>query len=371
MACHWPWNELSICNENDGLHFTADDIESSSIRKHSSICNYLRALMREKCAVIDRTVMTTSSPKLPQQPIWVQNEKVLGRVISYAPFEDQAGDLRLVCKQFEQVSLSHLRMKLDKNKTIGDGFSLHRGWTNTHLTSNTSAIEDALWLASCRCSRETKCNSSNCPSMSNDLRYYDYFQEIYHKEPAREPEVADKNKIRTEMKKLMDKPTLKRGWFHLKEPELDGRIEDYPTPNLECSFDRKEMSLLNLCDEIETLIHRATDRDGMSEGEPCRLNYYTRKAYGISKNDFYSKQFVRTVFLLLAKEKDVISNQDKIARKKARMTSIEDVTIGMAKAYIIGDDNEHYIRKMRISRFYTASYDPVEIRMEYRSSYSW
>ena len=92
-----------------------------------------------------------------QQPFWVGTEKIIDTVLSYSSFEDQAGKLRLVCRQFDASALHQLERKLDKIKVIGfmrDGegcgnswfkATVLRGWTDKCLTSKESVTDDALW----------------------------------------------------------------------------------------------------------------------------------------------------------------------------------------------------------------------------------
>ena len=359
---------LISSTEHDGLHFIMGKkspyhSQNSSIHEQSDVCNYLRALMKEKCFVIEPADHTPTPILLPpqQQPLWVQNEAVLDRVISYASFEDQVGKLRLVCHQFQDASLRQLYNKLNNMNTIivDDGYrfkaSIHRSWTESHLTSKESAIDDAVWLASCRCKRGTCGGINSCPSVGDVLRHNSYRTEFS----------KDVSSLRDELERY--------GHAYFEQPDYNmlDYCESLPRPNLECSVKRSRINMFHLCDAVESTMHEKMDLDGLmlEDYRPCRLNGYVPSGLGVSTNLVYLKQFIRTLFLLLAKQKGSMSTQgDETATKKARLTEhIEELTIGTAKANI-SDGTDTFRHEMKIFRFYLD--EPVEISMEYRYSYS-
>ena len=194
---HWMKEDIEVEATNDivlshlqrGISFTfLGDRCESSVSKPHQICNFLRALMKEKCIEVEpREIMKFEV--VTQQPDWVQADKVLDTITSYASFEDQAGKLRLVCRQFDASALRQIEAKLDKTKVIGlridcgegggyngIGFkaTVRRGWSDTCLTSKESAIDDALWLASCRCCFEYCPDKDSCKNASKPLVCYGY-----------------------------------------------------------------------------------------------------------------------------------------------------------------------------------------------------
>lgn len=81
---------------NQGLQFTI----------HSNVSSYLRAVMERHCVSVVVTNVPPSlqelvGPVFAQQPLWVQTQNILDRVASYCTFEEQAGALRLVSRQFD------------------------------------------------------------------------------------------------------------------------------------------------------------------------------------------------------------------------------------------------------------------------------
>jgi hypothetical protein len=195
------------------LHFDFGACDFSTIYRRLDTCSYLCALMKEKCAKGEVTEMPLSNL---QQPVWIDTDAILDKVLSYVSFGDQAGKLRLVCRQFGKSALRLLNKKLDgfvsRGSWIG-GSSLkvqfYRGWSEQCLTSKESAADDALWLASCRC-RSTDCkDKDSCPFANKPLEYSDGQTD--------EPKILDLNLARDEL--------IKDGWLALNEP--DPRERDY------------------------------------------------------------------------------------------------------------------------------------------------
>ena len=199
--------------DEDALHFNFGACDFSTIYRRLDVCSYLCALMKEKCAKGEVTEMPLLNL---QQPVWIDTDVILDKVLSYVSFGDQAGKLRLVCRQFGKSALRLLNKKLDgfvsRGSWIG-GSSLkvqfYRGWSEQCLTSKESAADDALWLASCRC-RSTDCkDKDSCPFANKPLEYSDGQTD--------EPKILDLNLARDEL--------IKDGWLALNEP--DPRERDY------------------------------------------------------------------------------------------------------------------------------------------------
>lgn len=121
---------------------------------------------------------------------------ILDNIVSYTLFEDQTGNLRLVCSQFEASAMKLLEHKLlDQVNEIGrykaeyrtghglgtsppykedtdDWFKarIQRGWSNIHLTSKESSIEDVLWLSKCCCIFDYCKDEQSCPFKNERVR---------------------------------------------------------------------------------------------------------------------------------------------------------------------------------------------------------
>lgn len=149
------------------------------------VCSFLNGVMEEKCAVEGRSPVThETSAIVTQQPDWVQHEKIIDVITSYASFEDQAGKLRLVCRQFGKSALKQLGSKFEKEEVIyvSDGMHVHffkatirNGWSEDCLTSKESAVEDAIWLLKCRCGLDSEfgpcTDKESCPNKDKPLQY--------------------------------------------------------------------------------------------------------------------------------------------------------------------------------------------------------
>lgn len=90
--------EYKFHHPQKGVNFNFDDNDMSSVQWPHQVCSFLRALMKEKCPHIEPRGLWGSI--VTQQPEWLQDDKILDTITSYASFEDQAGKLRLVCRQF-------------------------------------------------------------------------------------------------------------------------------------------------------------------------------------------------------------------------------------------------------------------------------
>ena len=149
-------------------------------RPPHEVCSFLKAVMEKKCVVGERRLIFETSAIVTQQPDWIQHERVVDTITSYASFEDQAGDLRLVCRQFGKSALKQLRTKLDKTEQICVSGGMHtdffkatirNGWSEACLTSKERAVEDAIWLLKCRCGPNLCGDRESCPNKDKPLQY--------------------------------------------------------------------------------------------------------------------------------------------------------------------------------------------------------
>ena len=110
---------------------------------------------------------------------------------------------------------------------------------------------------------------------------------------------------------------------------------------------------------------RKYDLDG--DLAPSPLYSQLKKDYGVSKS-ITSRQFVRSIFLVLARAKmRPLANAGESAEKKARSTPSAKVTVGKAKSNVTVE-NGHYYRSKQIYRFFSADNEPMEICIESRRS---
>ena len=108
---------IDLDHPQRGVSFDFIDHGHFSVQQPHHICNFLRALMKEKCVQIEPR-WTSEGALAAQQPGWIQSDKVLDAITSYSSFEDQAGKLRLVCRQFDASALRQLEAKLNKTKNL-------------------------------------------------------------------------------------------------------------------------------------------------------------------------------------------------------------------------------------------------------------
>lgn len=373
--------DLDLYHPQKGLNFTFlgdGEFDQSSVSMPHQICNFLRALMKEKCLEVEPWDIMQFAV-VTQQPDWVQVDKVLDTITSYAPFEDQAGKLRLVCRQFDASALRQIEAKLDKTKVIGftrgggEGCecgsswfkaTVRRGWSDTCLTSKESAIDDALWLASCRCCFEYCADKESCKNASKPLNC------LGHSSDAKKSETQS-----IDVGILRQKLADTEGRVRLTEESPDDIWErcDYWEPSnvVECSFKEDEMTLFELCHIAGKVIDSKTGGRYEYEetGRRGRLNRHLKRDYGVSKS-ISSRQFVRSIFLIFvrAATKTALDQDKSSAVKKARIAPSRKVTIGMAKSTVEVKGGS-YSRMKKIMRFHSADNEPVEICFESRSSY--
>eukprot|EP00984_Skeletonema_dohrnii_P010486 scaffold4091_cov85-Skeletonema_dohrnii-CCMP3373.AAC.1 len=342
----------------------------SSVRRSHQICSFLRALMDQKCLPIEHGV-PEGTDIVVQMPEWVESEKILSTIMSFASFEDQAGKLRLVCRQFDAAALRQLEEKLDQTKVIGfsrecgGGESwfkaiVRRGWTDICLTSKESAIEDALWLASCRCRLEHCSDKESCKSVGENLECEGYSS----KSKKKETHTIDKAWARQRLSE--------KGKVYLTDVDPDDFSCESPynsrSNGVECSFEEYERNHFELCRMVEQGF--GSNMAERYDGSLVSLHSLLKQVYGVSKS-ITSRQFVRSIFLVIARaELKPLANAGESAEKKARNTPSAKVTVGKAKSSM-AVENGHYSRSKQIYRFFSGDNTPMEICVESRFSYTY
>ena len=310
-----------------------------------------------------------------RQPIWIPIEAILDRVISYASFEDQASKLRLVCRQFEASALKQLEVKLlDTVNLIGsyeaeyrigrgrdssppyaedtdDWFKarIQRGWSDK-LTSQENTIEDALWLAKCRCKKDYCEDRKSCPQPDERIMVEggDCGEDVLH---------LDMDFAR---KLLAEKGEVNLGHMSIL---VTG---DGPAFKVNCSFEKKDMNLFDICKEVEETIRGEVYILGYFGA--CLIPSHFQKSYGISEL-ISSKRFIRSLFLVLTKAPG-------IGMKKARLTPMQgEVTVSKIFTHVptfdlswVFDGNteniRHYEHRKTIYRFFSAANEPIELVLD-------
>jgi hypothetical protein len=370
----------------EGMLFEFGHFEIPTVKWPHHVCSLLRALMREKCLHIEsrRGHLGTD---VVQQPRWIQDRKILDTVTSFLCFEDQAFKLRLVCHQFCNSALRQLQAKLNKNKRIcfkkeawQEPFgwemfqaSVRQGWFGNCLASEESAIDDALWLASCRCylCGESCEDRESCKNASvKYLECHGYSSTT----GTTETQAIDKEIIRQQLRS--------EGSVCLTERDPEDRSYGYVERNkVECNFEEDEMNIFDLCRKLEEeILSGAGDEDTHSgicvyTGMPISLHWKLQKDYGVVKPSSTSwagyvshKQFVRAIFLLFTRTFDegegTATDECTPKKKKARSTPSQKITITMAKSNIELEDGQ-YSRAKKIIRFNnSANNAPIEICIE-------
>ncbi|KAL7534627.1 hypothetical protein ACHAWF_004894 [Thalassiosira exigua] len=336
---------LSLHQDKIGLTFTGDEFVESTVSRPSQVCSFLKTLMVEKC-------FRSGSTKQEPQPDWVQTEKIIDAIISFASFEDQAGKLRLVCRHFGASALRSLERKLDETKVIGfqrgemwDFFKakVHLGWSDKILTSRESAIEDALWLVSCRCRLRLCPDKETCPHRGVSPRY----------------NAADENTTKKLDVEWARGQLISKGRFSLG---TSGECRCYEDDccgchNCECrcSFDQEQMSIYQVCEKIVHIVQ--------SKVSYAHEEYAVQRYYGVSRG-IPSRQFIRSLFLVFTKPPLAKEDAEQIVHKKPRQVRNDEVSIGMATALTRLHD-DHYSRMLTTFRFYSAAHERIEISMEH------
>ena len=335
-------------SQDPGLTITFGG-EFDSIVHPPHVANFLRAMMSDKCAQGEsRLLPSTQATGAQEQPHWLQSRTIVDAIVQFFPFEDQIGTLRLISQSFLHSSLRQLKMKIENVQVIAtDSVSfkatVRQGLSDEHLLSKESVIEDALWLASCRCMHKCE-GKSKCPTANEPITFSGY---------KAKKGTLDLEEARRKLSKTG------RLWLTKTDPDEYYNDYSYESSNeISCSFQRKEMNLFQLCGIIEEIVANKCDRYRCMEGDPVMLGYYLRREYRVLK-DMPSKQFLRSIFLVLGK-----------TLAAAAMTETGKVSIGRAKSNISGSSGSQFSRMKAIYHFSAAQLGELEICLDEHSSYN-
>ena len=329
-------------------------VESFEIRQRFStqsrldICSYFRALMREKCTSLFfnkrhecEDSLTKDSPTLhPEQPIWIDEEKIMDTLMSYVPFELQSTTMRLVSKSFKKAAMHELEKKLLDNTKLPIAFERYdgaswfradarRGWSDT-LTSRDALIEDTLWKLSCRCFSSCK-KADCCPGMKTapKIRLEDGTIKTLNLVEAR-------NTL-TSTGELFFAATNNTSKKSRHNPPV--RIS-YETDS-ECT-----KNLYQLCSSVYHICDKGVEYEYLS---PDYL--HLAKFYGLGSG-LTHESFLRRLFLVYTNGTDL---------EKGHFPEITHVGYKMK---FETPDRMTYFRKKKIIRFESAMQEPMEIALE-------
>jgi len=313
------------------------------------VCTFLKGLMEEKCVVGERIIIHETS--VQQQPDWIQCERIVDTITSYASFEDQAGKLRLVCRQFCDSALKQVGSKLEKEELICFSGSfpwyIHKatfrnGWSEVCLTSKESAVEDAIWLMKCRCGLNSEfgpcADKESCPNKDKHLQYT--------RDSGETKSVSKTHLIR---ERLMEECSYRVS---------QGGALSSSTPCMsECSFREEAMS-----------IYEVYDRAHAAMSTSWQVSPQSKQSFGVvSAESTSTKQFIRSLYLSFVKvgaETTIADEDEEQMNKRARLARNEIVQLGEVTANS-KLEGSYYPRSIKVYRFFSADNKPKEVLFEY------
>ena len=124
---------------------------------------------------------------------------------------------------------------------------------------------------------------------------------------------------------------------------------NFPAGQVQASFQRNAgKSLFEVCQKIEKEAQLLVYRD---------LPISLRRYYGVSCK-MSSKRFLRSLFLVFTEGASIAEGH------------FPEVTVGMAYSSVATPEGTYYMRMTTIYRLYSASHQPIEIRLE-REGLNW
>ena len=333
-------------------------IDSTVFIAHE-VCNFYRALMKEKCAYGGVPIVPNIHSALlgpDDQKEWVRNERIVDSIASFLPFECQAGDLRLVSRQFRISVMRQIEKKLFDIKVIGfdrdqSGWKkvkVRRGWSDdSFCDSKDHVIDDAFFLASCRC--HTKCRCKENQDQDKKAVTFDGQSANLDLDKARHL-LKEKGFVR----------------LHGDFSKNQGRLWDIKQncdQHIVIEFSSGgDSTAFGICDKVNDIIE---GNSNYNECEDCvsLTPFSINKTYGISSSDMTNKQFLRSLFLLFnCANDDKESGEFKERASKRTRGGPKSV---FAKAETIIDVSyERHVRMKYMIRFHTLSGEPIEILAE-------
>jgi len=330
----------------DGISF--DFSLDTTVTQRDEICSFFRALMKEKCPPGDCggfVSIDAPATTMPQQPNWVATEGVPDAILSFSSFEEQAGALRLVCRQFKDSAMRQMETKLlDEVKVIGfdrwyNGWfkaSVRRGWSDDPFAvTKESVVDESLYMASCRCFAFDG-NSNSCPGMDSCPGT----NEVVTFGPKNT--VFDLDQARTLLKT--------NGWLRLTPSFPGGQDRRLKSrdQHVKIRFQGGEKSLFGICNDVARAVGKEVSYVLVPET--------FQESYGLSGSDMTSRQFIRSLFLVFL---HTTFRDDQQEENPTKMARLAEPSIGMAKSFVGG-----FVRMKMIARFYTMAGEPIEIRLE-------
>lgn len=278
---------------------------------------------------------------------------ILANILAFLPFEQQAGALRLVNRQFKAAAQSLLEEKFfDKVKVIGyDNFEgsgwfradVRRGsWSNDNCTSLESCIAEALQWVACRC---CAWDGTCAFHQSGDA---DANGSCMEKALQRKRYKPLKNWDMEQARMLL----RTNGWFRIRKKLPNGQGSARVRPDeqsVQVRFEQGELSLDDILRQVKRSIHREVTYELM----PVTF----RRFYGIEDDDMSSSRFLRSLFVLF-QQTSTTASAAAIRRDGAAAPSI-----GMTKS-LIDEKGTRFYRMQMYFRFYTNANEPVEIRLQ-------
>ena len=332
--------------DGSGISFSFDS--DASVTVGYEICNFYRALMKEKCVYGGVHVIPSQAlaPRLLEQPLWVKDKKIVDTIISFLPFKEQAGMLRLVCRPFKDSAIRQLEIKLlDEIKVIGfDRYEsggwfkaqVRRGWSDDPFaTTEDSVIDDAFWLASCRCSTFSSCkNSDSCKNTQKGI--------------------ADALDVKQARAVLREQGRIKRVFENKYETNHDIRRLE-----MNIKFSSKPKTIFAICNEILWDIMYGSVSYEM-------IPKYLRRDYGICGR-MSNGRFLRSLFLVFNHIPDSME-----ASNPTKKVCGPGPSMGKVETYVhcLNDTSTSYHRMKTLFRFHTREGKEIEILIESRANIS-
>ena len=346
---------------------------NASIYYPRDVCNYLRAVMKDKCT----SQVHVTIEEQPTQPFWIRNSTIVDGITSYALFEDQVGDLRLVSRQFGVSAMKHAEIKiLDRDLAIGqyigkerentdDWFIVRaqRGWSEKHLTNKENAIDDALWLGKCRCFRCYCKDRESCTNKTESIV-------VESIEPSVDWSLDGSNKARPKIGVHLSDDQAREMLAEKGKIELGFPLvgENIPTNRISCSFESKSMTIFEVCHELmEAIWENVYFEDPSGQHSPRHpIPQHIQKAFGLSEI-MSSDRFIKSVFLVLSKVNQPTAERPltKQARADYEQVSIGEVWSHTFDVDWVNDSYRHYEHSKSIYRLYSMpGHQPIEICLE-------